>query len=573
MFLKKTQKKYKEKGYEHYSLTESYREGGKVKHRNIAKLGVLSPEQAERIRLVLKIQRIDNVYVGDLSDVVVKKHYRFLDVAVMDYFWRQFELDSFFFGAPYAEAMAINRCLDPLTKIHIKQWVEATVLPRLLKTEFPDEYEVYRALDQIDKREDELQQHLYRQYIKLGYTAGNTVFYDITSSYFEGTKCVLAAYGYSRDHRSDRKQIVIALVITPDGYPLYWKVMPGNTPDVTTVAELLAQLKTRFGIEKCLLVFDRGMVSADNLKTVAAHKFTYISAMDKDEIRTLELLEPEFPELLTGIWQEKLQNKGFHAYNKSLFYREHMHTGRRHIIAFNSCLYREQQESRTGRLTKAKEFLVAYNLELSRAQKSRNKETTERKITSKLRYWQLHKVIEWQLNHIALETEKGRKVNSFEISYTVNEEKLKTQSQLDGILCFVTNDTALTPRQVIHYYRRKNIIEDAFRELKSYLRLRPFHLTRKERIKAHVTICVLSYLLLNALEEKLERLDESPSGPAALKLFKDCRLNRIAPAGTETYVESITELTGEQWKLLAGLGLGDFAGKKYLNKILEHSTM
>ncbi len=490
MFLKKSQKKYKEKGYDYYALTESYREGSKVKHRNIAKLGALSPEQAERIRLVLKIQRIDNAYVGDLSDVVVKKHYRFLDVAVMDYFWRQFELDSFFSGIPYAEAMALNHCLDPLTKIHIKEWAEATVLPRLLKTEFPDEYEVYRALDQINKRGDELQQHLYRQYIKSGYAAENTVFYDITSSYFEGTKCVLAAYGYSRDHRSDRKQVVIALVITPDGYPLYWEVMPGNTPDVTTVSELLEKIKVRFGIEKCLLVFDRGMVSADNLKAVAAHKFTYISAMDKDEIRTLGLLEPEFPQLITGNWEENLQDKGFHAYSRNLFYREHVHAGGRHILAFNSYLYREQQQSREIRLKKAKEFLAAYNLELSRAQKSRNRETTERKITSKLRHWQLHKVFEWQLNPIAIETVKGRQVKSFEISYTVNEEKLNTQAQLDGILCFVTNDTAQTPGQVIHYYRRKNIIEDAFRELNSYLR--PFHLPRKERVKGHVTICALS---------------------------------------------------------------------------------
>ncbi len=577
MFLKKSKKKYKGKSYNYYSLAESYRKEGKVKHRQIAKLGALTPEQAERIRLLLKVQRVDHAYVGDLSDVVVKKHYQFLAVAVLDYFWRQFKLDNFFSGIPYAEAMALNRCLEPLTKIHIKEWAEATVLPRLLNTEFGDEYEIYRVLDRIADQEANLQQHLYQQYIELGFAAKETVIYDITSSYFEGTKCILAAYGYSRDHRPDRKQIVIALVITPEGYPLYWQVMPGNVPDVTTVEELLVNIKDRFGIEKCLLVFDRGMVSANNLKAISDFKFTYISALDKDEIRSLALLEPEFPELLTDNWQENLKGKGFHAYHKNLFYREHFHADKRHIIAFNYHLYQEQQQNRQEWLQKANAFIASYNLELSQAQKSRNKEATERKITNKLRKWHMHKVFSWHLKPVTymVKTAKGtqRQVNSFQISYTVNEAKLKEQAYLDGILCFVTNDAALTPEQIIGHYRRKNKIEDAFRELKSYLRLRPFHLTREERVKAHVTICVLSYLLLNALEEKLSRLDEPPSGMTALKLFSECMLNRIIVMDSDTYVESITELTVEQMELLKKLGLDHLTGKKYLNQILEHSSM
>jgi transposase len=91
--------------------------------------------------------------------------------------------------------------------------------------------------------------------------AEESCFYDITSSYFEGGKCILATYGYSRDHRSDRKQIVIALVITPDGYPFYWRVLPGNTQDVTTIAELAKELKERFGVKECPLVFFKDCVS------------------------------------------------------------------------------------------------------------------------------------------------------------------------------------------------------------------------------------------------------------------------------------------------------------------------
>jgi len=577
MFLKKTKKKYKKKSYDYYSLAESYREKGKVKHRQIANLGALTPEQAERIRLVLKVKRVDHAYVGDLSDVVVKKHFQFLSVAVLDSFWKQFKLDSFFSGIPYAEVMALNRCLEPLTKINIKKWAESTILPRLLKAEFEDEYEIYRVLDRIADQEASLQQHLYQQYIGLGLAAEETVIYDITSSYFEGAKCILAAYGYSRDHRPDRKQIVIALVITPEGYPLYWQVMPGNVPDVTTVEELLINIKDRFGIEKCLLVFDRGMVSANNLKAISDYNFTYISALDKDEIRPLSLLEPDFPELLLGNWQENLKDKGFHVYSKNLFYREHFHADKRHIIAFNYHLYQEQQQNRQEWFEKAKAFIASYNMELSQAQKSRNKKATERKIANKLRKWHMHKVFSWHLKPVAhmVKTAKGtqRKVNSFQISYAVNEAKLKEQAFLDGILCFLTNDVALTTEQIIGHYRRKNKIEDTFRELKSYLHLRPFHLTREKRVKAHVTICVLSYLLLNALEEKLSWLDNPPSGKTTLKLFDECKLNRITVMDSDTYVESTTELTEEQIELLKELELAQLTGKKYLNQILEHSAM
>ena len=127
---------------------------------------------------------------------------------------------------------------------------------------------------------------------------------------------------------------------------------------------------------------------------------------------------------------------------------------------------------------------------------------------------------------------------------------------LDGIVCFMTNEPAgtLSSEQVIGHYRRKNKIEEAFREIKSYLHIRPFHLTRQKRIKAHVSICVLGYLLLNALEEKLKLLEAPLSGPSALKIFGRCLLNRIGPKGSESYVESITSITDEQAELLQGLG-------------------
>ena len=127
----------------------------------------------------------------------------------------------------------------------------------------------------------------------------DVLFYDITSSYFEGSKCLIAKYGYSRDHRPDNQQIVLALMITKEGYPFYWQVMEGNTTDITTIETLVANIKQRFKIKTCTLVFDRGMVSADNLACIEQGELRYISAMDKNEIKKTGVLDLAIPEAIS----------------------------------------------------------------------------------------------------------------------------------------------------------------------------------------------------------------------------------------------------------------------------------
>ncbi|MFC4767108.1 transposase, partial [Effusibacillus consociatus] len=123
------------------------------------------------------------------------------------------------------------------------------------------------------------QNHLYQQLQRIDPSAGEGFFYDIISTYMEGSQCVIAKLGYSRDHRPDLQQIVIALMVTPQGSPFYWKVLEGNTQDITTLPSLVNELKSRFGLTKCHLVFDRGMVSSDHLDLLEEQGFTYLSAM------------------------------------------------------------------------------------------------------------------------------------------------------------------------------------------------------------------------------------------------------------------------------------------------------
>lgn len=192
-------------------------------------------------------------------------------------------------------------------------------------------------------------------------------------------------------------------------------------------------------------------------------------------------------------------------YGQNLWYREHPLGDRRYILAFNRDLFAKQQETTRQHYRKAEEFIARLNTELHQAKKSRDPEKVQKQIDARLRKLKMHKVFAWQLTPVNLSraTKPGKEktVQSFKIEYRIDQEALNRQNWLNGFLCFVTNQPAenLSPVEVINYYRRKNKIEEAFREIKHYLKIRPVFVTREKRVKAHVAICVLGYLLLNTL--------------------------------------------------------------------------
>jgi len=125
-------------------------------------------------------------------------------------------LDQFFSDSILAEALVQNRCINPLSKINVMDWMNSTVLPSLYDdTGTPDNYAIYRELDDFNRRETELQTHIYNQLDKFDHSIDEAMFYDITSTYMEGVRCVISKFGHSRDHRQDREQVVIALLVTP----------------------------------------------------------------------------------------------------------------------------------------------------------------------------------------------------------------------------------------------------------------------------------------------------------------------------------------------------------------------
>lgn len=532
MFLKRSTTTIKGKTYEHYMIAESYRENKKIKHRILFSLGPLTEERAARIRIALTAHGNPDVIVARKDSIVVTKHLAYLDVAVLHQIWREWGLSAFFPSSPWVEAMVLNRLVDPQAKIHIKQWVRGSLLPAYLGVDPQelDEFQVYRALDQLAQREDALQVFLDRQLQRRQPegVAAEAFFYDITSTYLQGSHCLLAAFGYSRDHRPDRQQVVIALMVNPDGYPFYWRVWEGGTQDVTTVRQLIAEVATAYGIERWTMI--SGMVSAENIE--AAGQF-YLSAMDRDEI----VVAPFWPEAMpTPVtpenWRSTVQRQGFGPFDKEQrqYFREFTANGRRYVVLFDADRFLDEHQLHAERIREVTAWLEAKNTDLRQAKRKREREALLREVHALLRRWRVQKFLSVSAEAITVvhtsAKDQRREVESFRLSHAINQEAEAKEQRLHGITCFITNRPAADDpaTAVIEWYRRKNKVEEAFHEIKAPLQLRPIYLTRAQRVRAHVDVCTLAYFLDNDMERRLR--GHAPGGVAARGAARSAGLPR-----------------------------------------------
>jgi transposase len=581
MFLKKSIKKVNGKTYCHYKIVESYREGDKIKHRILFPLGALSNEQAERMRLAVSAYSNPNIVVSKADEIVVTKHAAYLSIAVLHHLWQDWELNHFFSKDRWVEAMVINRCLDPVSKIGLKEWMQRTVLPAYLDIDDPtslNEFDVYRELDRLHKMDCELQPFLYRQIRERRPGSQNAFFYDITSTYVTGNRCVLASLGYSRDHRPDCEQIVIALMVTPEGYPFYWRVMEGNTQDITTITDLVRDTKTRFDLDSCTMVFDRGMVSTENLKALEGNEWKYVTAMDRDEIQSSQFFESALPEPpMPNDYDQVMAVQEFIPVDENalMYYREFAASNRRHILTFDVARFLQERNAHTARMNAFEKWMAKKNQSLRQAKKARSRDVLEQEITNVLKRKRLKKFIAVHIeesgHEITNKRGQSRTVHSFQLSYTTDTAALKKELRLHGITCFLTNLSGLDypAPEIIQWYRRKNKIEEAFHEIKSHLELRPIFLTRAERVMAHVTVCVLAYFLYNDMQQRLIAGNVNISPEEVFRLFEECKINRILFKQTNQANLSITEPSTRQKEVLGSINCETVIEQKYVNQVLK----
>lgn len=382
------------------------------------------------------------------------------------------------------EAMVINRCLEPVSRHRLPEWYEVTALPRLL--ELPSgqvtEDTLYRALGYFtDERVVRIQRELWSTLKDKGADAGR-VFYDLTSTYFEGHAVTMAKHGYSRDHRSDKIQINLAVAVNRQGFPITHKVLEGNVADVTTVQEANATLREKFLVKEAILVLDRGMMSKENREAMRAANTPYIAGVRMDP--GLQRFVASRP--TADFVQASPEDPRY-------FVQKATREGRRLIIVWNKQKEKDDHEWRMNALARAEEELAKIR-NRSGIASLRTKAQILTKARNVLKKQGVAPFITLTVN------EQGPP----SLSWRRNTSKLRWEARWDGRFALETN-TSLQDAEVFWAYHERDVVEKFLQSMKSIVELRPVHVYKETHVKAHVFVCVTSVLLLQLLRDKLKK--------------------------------------------------------------------
>ena len=573
--------KYRGTSYRTYSLARPYRMNGKNRKETVLKLGKLTEKEVLRWRYLLKGIKKPDAIVTTFDDLVVTDHYAYLDVAVVNAVWDYWNLDQVFNSnekkyvdtSTIARILSINRCIDPMAKSKTPEWFNTTALPWLLNVN-PDQINssrIFRGLNDIEQLKDSICKHIYQKIKHDDPDSLGSVFYDLSSTTFSGSKCLLMNWGHCKE--GYKNHVVLALVVNRDGLPFYWEVLPGCTTDSNTIIWLLDSCKERFTNMEMTLVFDRGMVSDDNLARLEANRIKYITAMDRNQIENIcEIDFTKFKHLESDKVEEQARKlANFIRIDNRTYYREIKVEGkRRYILCFNPQLFKDQQRARLQAIDNFRTFAKTLNAELLAAKNSRDKAATQKKFDQKLIKLKLSKFVNVRLRAKRLtinSSGKKRTVKTFQGATYVDDENMRLAGKLDGFWLAVTNHTEKvhdrfkkTAEEIIGPYREKTIIEAGFRDIKSFIQVAPVYVWTIAHVKGHYTACVLSYLIDRTLTLRLHKNPGSLTSDVVThkRLYEklsSCQVDRIEVARMDHSATSLTRATEEQKELLARIGL------------------
>jgi transposase len=338
---------------------------------------------------------------------------------------------------------------------------------------------LYKNLDWLAEHQSEIQKKLFNKRYE---TSGCSLFlYDVTSSYFEGVQNELAAYGYNRDKKHGKMQIVAGLLCAKDGTPVAVEVFEGNTNDTKTMHNQIKTTSEQFHAKNVVFVGDRGMIKSAQQKELEAIDFDFITALTRVQIEKL-IKQDVFS---ISLFDEKLSEVI-------------LDNGKRYILKRNPVRATEISDNRKSKLSRLKEIVNNRNDYLSHHSRAKT-ETPLKYCNNKLRRLNLD-------GWVCLKLSDSQR----EVAIVEDKEKLQLLSKLDGCYCLTTSLTAeeLDMENVHSRYKDLAKVEQAFRTCKTgQLEMRPIYVRKKERTRGHVFVVMLSYLLIQKLRECWGGLD------------------------------------------------------------------
>lgn len=490
-------KAVKVKGLVYYSIVESVRINGKPRHRFVKYIGGRD-KLIERLlkgdELTIKAVKVPHVL--DYGDVAAL--YKVCEVLDL----RQIINRHVFKGGGVdvgiqAIFMAINHCLDPVSKNQFEFWYKNTILEKIttIKAEKLNAENLCTALDYFypdvkDKAVD-IEKEVVKKLKELFNIKMDCLYYDITSTYFEGTKCIIARLGYSRDGKPDKLQVNVGLVVTKEErFPVFHLVFEGNEADIKTVGRAISRLKEEFSISDCLLIFDRGMVSEENVGELDESGYDFICGLRKNkEVKAMSRGVGE-AELLKEQKFVQITEKGLYAVERvmELYGKE-----RKVVICYDAERAAFKKSDRGEKIKRAEEELSAYRAKLAVGN-----------------YREMEKVVS-KVNAIVkgvspyFKCTYSKEGDRIIIDFKRRDDKIADAARLDGKYALMSTRTTMSAKEIISAYYDKDGIEKAFCCIKQPIGLRPIRHWLDGRVKAHIFICYLSYLLMKTLEHMLKK--------------------------------------------------------------------
>lgn len=490
MFIQRFHKTVGKKTYTSIFLLENYREHGKIKRRYLLNLSKWSEEQITAMETALQAARKGQALVArNTSDIQLSMHKTIGGIVVVNALMERLGISAALGQSDYAKLTALmiaGRLLFPSSKSAIARWGHRQEIETVfgVDSEKLDEHALYDTLDWLEAHQEDIEQRMFRKrYCSSSSEVPKLFFYDVTSSYLEGMQNELAAWGYNRDKKKGKPQIVIGLLTDSEGDPVSVRVFKGNTSDPKTVPYQIKTLAKTFGVTQVTFVGDKGMLRGPQIEELHKANFCYITAVSKPEIRTL--LEQHIFEYT--LFDEKVVEVCDET------------AGVRYILRRNPVRQKEIRASRLMRMTRVEDYVHEQNEYLKDSER-RSSEVALRKVNERIRRYKLNKVFTVTLT--------GDHKRQLELSQ--DRDALEDVELLDGCYVIKTDVSSekLASQKVHDRYKDLAHVESAFRTMKTELEIRPLYHRLEGRTRAHVFLCMLAYIV----ERKFEKLTKEIEG-------------------------------------------------------------
>lgn len=532
MFIKTTRNKA---GQAYYHLVESYWQDGQSRQRTLLSLGREGEDRIDDLLAAVAKHRDVLTAAALAREIDVKETYILGPLLVMERLFETSGIDKVLntisakhpkLGFDLRSAvftMMTARFVRPGSKLKIFEREQRRLYPKMIDGDL-ELHQLYRTLDILCKHKSEIEHDLFWHDRNILSQPVDVVLYDLTTLRFESTRedlGDLCRFGYSKEMRSDCVQVILGLMVTPEGIPLGFEVYPGNTFEGSTIKDIAKKMREKFRIRRFIFVADRGLFSAQNLDILREESGEFIVGM---KLGVFKSRHGEFYDASALKW-----------IGEDFAYRETEHNGDRVIVTWSKSRAERDKKSREDVLAKIRKKL------------SGNGEAMQKLVTHS------------SYKKFVKEETKAKLV--------LDEAAIAEDAKRDGFFGIVTNIHNMKAEDIVSNYKTLWEVEDAFGELKGTLRARPvFHWT-DTRIKGHLTLCFMAYLcealMTKALRNKGFVIDTPATDnkiikqrpltvACAMQEMNDVRAIPVTMRGKTIWVR--TDITGNANKLLSAIG-------------------